>query len=96
MAVTVEFVLRFTGAVRRQFARGFQIAVLVLPLVSLIGLETIYKVLSITAEVVFCILIIALLFRAWRKGFREAGIMLVPFFLAATATRSTRLLTTWR
>jgi phosphoserine phosphatase RsbU/P len=86
MAVTVEFVVRFTGAVRRQFARGFQIAVLVLPFVSLIGLETIYNVLSISAEVVFCILITALLFRAWRKGFREAGIMLVPFFLAATAS----------
>ena len=86
MAVTVEFVLRFTGAVRRQFARGFQIAVLLLPLVSLIGLETIYNVLSISAEVVFCVLITALLFRAWRRGFREAGIMLVPFFLAATAS----------
>ena len=39
MAVTVEFMLRFTGAERRQFARGFQIAVLVLPLVSLVGLQ---------------------------------------------------------
>ena len=85
MAVTVEFVLRFTSAGRRQLARGFQIAVLVLPLVSLVGLETVYDVLSITAEVVFCVLVSALLFRAWRKGFREAGIMLVPFFLAATA-----------
>ena len=85
MAVTVEFVLRFTGAGRRQFARGFQIAVLVLPLVSLIGLESTYEVLSISAEVMFCILISVLLFRAWRRGFREAGIMLVPFFLAATA-----------
>jgi hypothetical protein len=85
MAVTVEFVLRFTGAERRQFARGFQIAVLVLPLVSLVGLETTYQVLSISAEVIFCGLICVLLFRAWRRGFREAGIMLVPFFLAATA-----------
>jgi phosphoserine phosphatase RsbU/P len=85
MAVTVEFVLRFTGAQRRQFPRGFQIAVLVLPLVSLVGLETTYDVLSISAEVIFCILISVLLFRAWRRGFREAGIMLVPFFLAATA-----------
>jgi sigma-B regulation protein RsbU (phosphoserine phosphatase) len=85
MAVTVEFVLRFTGAGRRQFARGFQIAVLVLPLVSLVGLQTTYQVLSISAEVIFCILICGLLYRAWRRGFREAGIMLVPFFLAATA-----------
>ena len=41
--------------------------------------------LSISAEVLFCGLITVLLFRAWRRGFREAGIMLVPFFLAATA-----------
>jgi Stage II sporulation protein E (SpoIIE) len=85
MAVTVEFALRFTGAQRRQFARGFQIAVLVLPLVSLVGMQSIYEVLSISAEVIFCGLISVLLFRAWRRGFREAGIMLVPFFLAATA-----------
>ena len=85
MAVTVEFVLRFTNAQHRQFARGFQIAVLVLPLVSLVGLQTTYDVLSISAEVIFCALICVHLFRAWRRGFREAGIMLVPFFLAATA-----------
>lgn len=85
MAVTVEFVLRFTNAQHRQFARGFQIAVLVLPFVSLVGLRTTYEVLSISAEVIFCGLISVYLFRAWRRGFREAGIMLVPFFLAATA-----------
>lgn len=85
MAVTVEFVLRFTNAQHRQFARAFQIAVLVLPFVSLVGLQTTYEVLSISAEVVFCALICVHLFRAWRRGFREAGIMLVPFFLAATA-----------
>ena len=85
MAVTVEFTLRFTGAGRRQLARGFQTAVLILPLVSLVGLQAIYEVLSISAEVLFCGLITVLLFRAWRRGFREAGIMLVPFFLAATA-----------
>ena len=85
MAVTVEFVLRFTNAQHRQFARGFQIAVLVLPLVFLVGLQTTYDVLSISAEVIFCALICVHLFRSWRRGFREAGIMLVPFFLAATA-----------
>ena len=85
MVVTVEFVLRFTSAQHRQFARGFQIAVLVLPFVSLVGLQTTYGVLSISAEVIFCTLISVHLFRAWRRGFREAGIMLVPFVLAATA-----------
>jgi sigma-B regulation protein RsbU (phosphoserine phosphatase) len=85
MAVTVEFVLRFAGTSRRQFARGFQVGVLVLPFLSLLNLQTIYQVLSISAEVIFCGLISLLLFRAWRRGFREAGIMLAPFFLAATA-----------
>ena len=85
MVTTLEFVLRFAGTGRRQFARGFQIAVLVLPFLSLLGLQTIYQVLSISAEVVFCVLITVLLLRSWRRGFREAGIMLVPFFLAATA-----------
>lgn len=85
MAVTIEFVLRFTGTGRRQFARGFQIAVLILPFLSILRLQTTYQVLSITAEVIFCVLITVLLYRAWRRGFLEAGIMLVPFFLAATA-----------
>ena len=86
MAVTVEFVLRFTGAERRQFARIFQVSVLVLPLLSLLNLQSTYEVLSISEEVFFCALICVLLFRSWRRGFREAGIMLVPFFLAATAS----------
>ena len=85
MAVTIEFVLRFTGTGRRQFPHGFQIAVLILPFLSVLGLQTTYQVLSISAEVIFCALITVLLFRAWRRGFLEAGIMLAPFFLAATA-----------
>ena len=46
MAVTVEFVLRFAGTSRRQFARGFQIGVLLLPFLSLLNLQTIYQVLA--------------------------------------------------
>lgn len=85
MVTTVEFVLRFTETGRRQFARGFQAAVLVIPLLSLIGLQSTYQILSISAEVIFCGLITILLYRSCRRGFLEAGIMLVPFFLAATA-----------
>jgi sigma-B regulation protein RsbU (phosphoserine phosphatase) len=85
MAVTLEFVLRFTGTEDRRFARVFQVSVLLLPFLSLIGLQQVHDVLSITAEVIFCATVCFLLFRSWRKGFREAGIMLVPFFLAATA-----------
>ena len=85
MAVTLEFVLRFASTGRRQFVRYFQVFVLVLPFLSLVGLRQVYEILSISAEVVFCVLVCVLLLRSWRRGFREAGIMLVPFFLAATA-----------
>ena len=85
MAVTLEFVLRFTASQHRKLVRGVQIAVLLLPLLALLKLEAIYQFFSISAEVVFCVLISVLLFRAWRRGRREAGIMLLPFFLASTA-----------
>jgi sigma-B regulation protein RsbU (phosphoserine phosphatase) len=85
MAVTLEFVLRFTASGYRKFVRGTQIAVLVLPLVSFLHPTQIYDYLSITAQIVFCALVVAMLFRAWRRGRLEAGVMLVPFFLAASA-----------
>jgi sigma-B regulation protein RsbU (phosphoserine phosphatase) len=85
MAVTLEFVLRFTATEKRQLVRYFQGFVLVLPFLSLLGLQQVYEVLSISAEVAFCVLVSLLLFRAWRRGLREAGIMLLPFLLAATA-----------
>lgn len=85
MAVTLEFVLRFTASNRRRTVRGVQIAVLVLPFVYFVHLEQTYELLSVTAEVVFCGLVCYLLFRAWRRGQTEAGVMLLPFFLAATA-----------
>jgi phosphoserine phosphatase RsbU/P len=85
MAVTLEFVVRFTATEKRQLVRYFQGFVLVLPFLSLLGLQQVYEVLSISAEVAFCVLVSLLLFRAWRHGLREAGIMLLPFLLAATA-----------
>jgi Stage II sporulation protein E (SpoIIE) len=85
MAVTLEFVLRFTGSQWRRLVRIVQGAVLVLPVVLLTHMEILNQTLSVTAEVVFCGLICAMLFRAWRGGRGDAGTMLVPFFLAATA-----------
>jgi hypothetical protein len=85
MAITLEFVLRFTAADLRRTVRGVQIAVLFLPFVYLAHLEQAYDVLTVAAEVVFCGLVCFLLFRAWRQGRAEAGVMLLPFFLAATA-----------
>ena len=85
MAVTAEFVLRFTASKALKPVRFFQIAVLVLPLFYFVRLDQVYEILSATAEVVFCGLVCVLLFRAWRAGRTDAGVMLVPFFLGATA-----------
>lgn len=83
MATTLEFVLLFTASENRRMVRGTQIAVLVFPVLSLIGLQQLYEFLSICAEVVFCGMVTVLLYRAWRRGRTEAGVMLAPFFLAA-------------
>jgi len=56
-----------------------------LPFVYFVHLGPLYDALSVTAEIVFCGLVCVLLFRAWRGGRGDAGVMLVPFFLAATA-----------
>jgi hypothetical protein len=85
MAVTLEFVLRFTDGHYRKPVRIVQISVLLLPFLALLHLEGIYEFLSVSAEIVFFVFICFLLFRSWRRGRREAGVMLLPFFLAATA-----------
>jgi hypothetical protein len=85
MAVTLEFVLRFTESKSKRPARILQIALLVLPIFALIHLQQVYEYLSVAAQVIFCALVCWLLFRSWRRGRLEAGVMLVPFFLAATA-----------
>jgi phosphoserine phosphatase RsbU/P len=85
MAVTLEFVLYFTESKARKLIRGVQIGILVVPLVYFIHLLVIYQILSVAAEVLFCGLVSVLLYKAWRGGKKEAGVMLLPFFLAATA-----------
>jgi sigma-B regulation protein RsbU (phosphoserine phosphatase) len=83
MAVTLEFVLRFTASPSRRFVRVLQIAVLLIPFISLLHLQQIYEFLAVSAEIVFCALVCVMLFQAWRRGSREAGVMLLPFFLAS-------------
>ena len=92
MAITVEFVLRFTASKPTRAIRIFQASVLLLPLVYLLPGSLLYQVLSVSAEVAFCGLVTVLLFRAWRRGQGEAGIMLLPFFLAATADSADTIL----
>jgi hypothetical protein len=85
MAATLEFILRFTGGEYRKAVRIFQIFVLILPFLEVIQLVQIYEYLAVSSEVTFTALVSVLLFRAWRRGRLDAGVMLVPFFLAATA-----------
>jgi hypothetical protein len=85
MVVTLEFVLRFTVSEFRRTIRGLQIAYLLTPLTSFLPFHQLYNVLSILSQVSFSLIVVFLLFRAWRRGRLEAGVMLVPFFLAATA-----------
>ena len=92
MAVTLEFILRFTASPSRRFVRIVQASVLLLPFVYFVHLEFVYEVLSVAAEVTFCLLVCVFLFHAWRRGRREAGVMLLPFFLAATADSADTIL----
>ncbi len=85
MAVTIEFVLRFSAGKPHRFVRITQICILLVPFVHFIQIPQVYQALSVTAEIVFCSLVCVLLFRAWRGGQGDAGVMLIPFFLAATA-----------
>jgi hypothetical protein len=85
MAITLEFVLRFTQSPFRRTVRGVQIAVLLLPFLYLLPVHFSYEILAVAAEIVFVLLVCALLYRAWRSGRTDAGVMLFPFFLAATA-----------
>jgi len=92
MAVTLEFVLRFTASPARKLVRIVQIALLLLPFVLFLHVDSVFAVLSVTAEVLFCGLVCVLLFQAWRRGQREAGVMLLPFFFAATADSANTVL----
>jgi len=85
MAVTLEFILHFTGNQNRRIARVFQICILVIPILAVLHFEQIFEYLSVSSEIIFTALVTYLLFRAWRKGRPDAGVMLLPFFLASTA-----------
>jgi len=92
IAVTLEFVLHFTGNHWRLGVRVMQGAALLLPITSMLHFEQVFKYLALASQFIFCGLIVVMLFRAWRRGRPEAGVMLLPFFLAATADSSNILL----
>jgi hypothetical protein len=85
IVTTVEFVRLFTISPWRKTIRGMQIGALLLPVTSMLHLDQTFKYLSLAAQFFFCGLVVVMLFRAWRRGSREAGVMLLPFLLAASA-----------
>ena len=88
MAVALEFFHHFTGVGSRRTIRILQIAILLvtflsyLPIGDLNGLS-VYNLFAVGMEIVFCAFSIGLLVRGWRKGSKDAGVMLLPFILAA-------------
>ena len=90
--VTLEFVLHFTGNRWRRPVRIMQACALLLPITSMLHFVQTFKYLSLASQFFFCGLIVVMLFRAWRHGRPEAGVMLLPFFLAATADSTDILL----
>jgi hypothetical protein len=85
MVVTIEFVCRFSAGKPHRSVRIIQLSILLLPFLYFLHLTQVYDALSVAAEIVFCVLVCVLLFRAWRGGQGDAAVMLAPFFLAATA-----------
>jgi sigma-B regulation protein RsbU (phosphoserine phosphatase) len=92
MATTLEFVLRFTGGRYRKVVRGVQIGALLVPIFLIFHFDPVSEYVTIAVQIVFCAVVAFMLFRAWRAGQREAGVMLFPFFLAASGDSSDTLL----
>jgi hypothetical protein len=85
IVTTLEFVWRFTTSVDRRIVYGVQIGSLLLPITSMLHLQQAFNYMALVSQFVFCGLAVIMLFRAWRRGRLEAGVMLLPFFFAATA-----------
>ena len=85
IVTTLEFVLRFTAYGMKKVVRGLEVAALLLPVTQILHLDETFKYISLAAQFIFCGMVAVMLYRAWRKGSREAGVMLLPFFLASTA-----------
>jgi hypothetical protein len=85
VAVTLEFVYRFADSGYRRTVRVVQIVALVAPFAELLGNRVLSSLVVVSTETAFCAVVILLLFKAWRSGRGDAGVMLIPFFLAATS-----------
>lgn len=83
MVSTLEFVYRFTASRQRKLVRGTQLAALLVPIALYVHWNPLSEYIAVAFEIVFLSLVVMLLFTAWRKGHHEAGVMLIPFLLAA-------------
>jgi hypothetical protein len=84
IVTVLEFVLRFTSSSWRKLVRSVEAAALLLPISAMLHWSEAFKYVSLSAQFFFCGLVAVLLFRAWRRGQRDAGVMLFPFLLGAT------------
>jgi len=84
IAVTIEFVLRFTETQARPIVRGVQFSALAVPLLEFAPMGPVNQILPVATEAAFCLVVTVFLFRAWRRGRGDAGAMLIPFFLASS------------
>ena len=85
MAVTLEFVLRFTGSPQRRLVRILQIVILLVPFLSFSPFGQLFTILSVGCELAFSAVACAQLYRGWRQGSKEAGVMLLPVLIAAAS-----------
>lgn len=83
MAITLEFVLRFTESKSKRVVRALQIVALLVPFLQFLPSETLATTAWLIVEGMFCAAVTVLLYGAWRRGRGDAGAMLVPFFLVA-------------
>jgi len=83
MAITLEFVLRFTESLSKRAIRVLQIVALVVPFLQFLAPDALTTAVWLIVEGIFCVAVTVLLFGSWRRGRGDAGAMLVPFFLAA-------------
>jgi len=83
MVSTFEFVYRFTASRQRRLVRGAQLAALLVPTALFVNWNPWSEYVTVAFEIFFLSLVVLLLFTGWRKGQGEAGVMLIPFLLAA-------------
>ncbi len=92
ISATLEFILLFTGRRHPRVVRAGQALSGMLPVLEGLRWIKAFDYASLAAEFSFLALVIWMLYGAWRRGQKEAGVMLLPFLLAASADSVDNLL----